>query len=138
MIASASNDAAALSEINTTPLIDVLLVLLVMFIITIPLQTHAVKLDLPRDCRDCPVPDPIRNKVVITGDGAILWNGTAVSQQALAQTLALTSRMSPEPELHLQPEASARYELVDQVLAMTKAAQVERMGFVGNEKYRDF
>ncbi len=123
-------------DINVTPLIDVLLVLLIMFIITLPIQTHAVKLDLPQDTSSPPPPImPTKNKVVITATNQILWNGSPVSQQQLRAYLDATQQMDPIPELHLQPEPNARYELVDQVLAVTKRAHVEKMGFVGNEAY---
>ena len=127
-------------DINTTPLIDVMLVLLIMFIITIPIQTHAVKLDLPQNQQDQTPPpvDPIKNKVVITAQGAILWNGTQVNTTQLRQYLDISQQMNPLPELHLQPEPTARYETVDQVLAITKLAHVEKMGFVGNEQYANF
>ena len=124
-------------DINTTPLIDVMLVLLIMLIITIPIQTHAVKLDLPVNQPNQPPPpiDPVKNIVVVTADGKILWNGNPVTQPQLRQYLDITQQMNPVPELHLQPEASARYELVDEVLAVTKQAHVTKMGFVGNEYY---
>ena len=127
-------------DINTTPLIDVMLVLLIMFIITIPVQTHAVKLDLPIDQpnQQSPPIDPVKNKVVITRAGAILWNGQPVSPEQLRQYLEISQQMNPIPELHLQPEPDARYELVDEVLAITKRAHVEKMGFVGNEAYMNF
>lgn len=127
-------------DINTTPLIDVMLVLLIMFIITIPVQTHAVKLDLPIDQPNQQPPpiDPVKNKVVITRAGAILWNGQPVSPEQLRQYLEISQQMNPIPELHLQPEPDARYELVDEVLAITKRAHVEKMGFVGNEAYMNF
>ena len=127
-------------DINMTPLIDVLLVLLIMFIITLPIQTHAVKLDLPQDTgpQDPPPIMPTKNKVVITATNQILWNGTPVSPQQLRLYLDATQQMDPIPELHLQPEPNARYELVDQVLAITKRAHVEKMGFVGNEAYATF
>jgi biopolymer transport protein ExbD len=127
-------------DINMTPLIDVMLVLLIMFIITIPIQTHAVKLDLPVDQPNSPPPpiDPVKNKVVITAQGQILWNGNPVSPEQLRQYLELSQQINPIPELHLQPEPEARYELVDEVLAITKRAHVEKMGFVGNEAYMNF
>ena len=126
-------------DINTTPLIDVMLVLLIMFIITIPIQTHAVKLDLPQNNNSVTPPiDPVKNKVVITTAGQVLWNGAPVDLVTLRQYLDLTQQMNPIPELHLQPEPTARYELVDQVLAVTKRAHVEKMGFVGNEAYANF
>ena len=127
-------------DINMTPLIDVMLVLLIMFIITIPIQTHAVKLDLPVDQPNSPPPpiDPVKNKVVITAGGEILWNGAPVSQEQLRQYLELSQQIQPIPELHLQPEPDAKYVLVDEVLAITKRARVEKMGFVGNEAYMNF
>jgi biopolymer transport protein ExbD len=127
-------------DINMTPLIDVMLVLLIMFIITIPIQTHAVKLDLPVDQPNQPPPpiDPVKNKVVITAAGQILWNGNPVSQEQLRQYLELSQQIQPIPELHLQPEPDAKYILVDEVLAITKRAKVGKMGFVGNEIYRSF
>ena len=127
-------------EMNTTPLIDVMLVLLIMFIITIPPQTHAVKLDLPvNQQNNTPPPvDPIKNKIVITQPGVILWNGSPVDQVTLRKYLDISQQMNPVPELHLQPEAEAPYGLVDEVLAVTKLAKVEKMGFVGNEAYMKF
>ncbi len=130
-------EQSPMMEINTTPLIDVLLVLLIMFIITIPLQSHAVKLDLPGG----PPPPEIlqtKNKVVITRAGAVLWNDAPISLDGLKTTLALTVQMDPPPELHLQPEPDARYELVDEVLAITKRTGVNNVGFVGNERYLNF
>ncbi|HXC75003.1 MAG TPA: biopolymer transporter ExbD [Sphingomicrobium sp.] len=127
-------DSMPMSEINTTPLIDVMLVLLIMLIITIPLQTHAVKLDIP-SCDKCPIPDATKNEVVITRGGAILWNGADVGEAGLRYELALTRRMRTAPELHLRPDPEARYEVVDKVLADIKRADVKKVGFVGNEAY---
>ena len=134
---SENTEGEPMLDVNVTPLIDVMLVLLIMFIITIPIQTHAVKLDLPVQQTDQPPPpiDPIKNKVVVTADGKILWNGNPVSQQQLRAYLDQTQQMSPVPELHLQPDATARYVLVDEVLAVTKRAHVQKMAFVGNEYY---
>src|SRR3954451_7774322 len=133
---SDNSDSEPMMDINTTPLIDVMLVLLIMFIITIPIQTHAVKLDLPVN-QNNPTPpiDTVKNTVVVSADGQILWNGSPVSKPQLRQYLDLTQQMNPVPELHLQPDSTARYELVDEVLAITKQAQVTKMGFVGNEYY---
>lgn len=138
MQTTGSNESAEpMMEINTTPLIDVLLVLIIMLIITIPPQTHAVKLDLPQDQSNQPPPpiDPIKNKVVVTPEGAVLWNGAPVNLTQLRQYLDVTQQMDPIPELHLQPDPNARYLVVDQVLAVTKQAKVSKMGFVGNEAY---
>ena len=132
--------AEPMMEINTTPLIDVMLVLLIMFIITIPIQTHAVKIDLPVDQPNATPPpiDPVKNKLVIMPNDAILWNGTPVDLVRLRQYLDYTTSMTPTPELHLQPHPEARYEQVDEVLAVTKRANIQSMGFVGNEAYANF
>jgi len=138
MAGFAAAEVPTMGEINMTPLIDVMLVLLVMFIITIPIQTHAVKLDLPQDCPSCPEVDRVKNKIVVTNGGAVLWNGSPVTLDELAYNLGATARISPQPELHLQPEAEARYEVVNDVFVAAKRANVQRMGFVGNETYKGF
>ena len=125
-------------ELNTTPLIDVMLVLLIMFIITIPIQTHAVDVDLPTEGPPPPVPRADRNKVAIDANGAVLWNGAPVGMPQLRAVLTETARMRPTPELHVQPHPEARYAVVDEVLAVIKRADVPSMGFVGNERYRSF
>ena len=132
-----SDEGEPLNDMNVVPLIDVLLVLLIMFIITIPVQTHAVKLDLPvNDPNNVAPPiDPVKNKIVVTRDDTILWNGAPVNMDQLRLFLDQTQQMEPTPELHLQPESEARYEMVDEVLAVTKRANVTKMGFVGNEYY---
>ena len=124
-------------DINVTPLIDVMLVLLIMLIMTIPPQTHAVKLDLPVNQPNNPPPpiQPLKNTVGITAQDQITWNGNPITQDQLRQYLEVTQQMNPVPELHLQPDATARYEIVDEVLAITKRAHVQKMGFVGNEYY---
>jgi biopolymer transport protein ExbD len=137
MAVPAPIDTSPVAEINTTPLIDVLLVLLVMLIITMPPQSHAVKLDLPNAPPDVAI-DPIKNKVVVTTDDRILWNGAPVSRAQLKRALAATLRLPRPAELQLQPDSGARYALVDEVLVLTKQASVSRMGFVGNERYAHF
>ena len=134
---SENSSGEPMMDINTTPLIDVMLVLLIMFIITIPVQSHAVKLDLPvNQPNQTPPPiDPVKNVVNIDANDQILWNGAPVSMPQLRAYLDTTQQMSPIPELHLQPDATARYQVVDEVLAVTKQAHVQKMGFVGNEYY---
>ena len=124
-------------EMNTTPLIDVLLVLLIMFIITIPVHSDAVKIDLPNGPRVYQR-DPVANLLTIDPGGTARWNGAALSDRDLTATLIATQAMEPRPELHLRPDPMARYERVDQVLAITKRAHVTAMGFVGNEAYQRF
>jgi biopolymer transport protein ExbD len=136
MMQLAHREPQPIIEMNTTPLIDVMLVLLIMFIITIPIQSNAVKVDLPS--RAPLMTNAISNVLTIEADGTARWNGVAASDSALMATLAASQRLSPVPELHLQPDAAARYARVDQVLAMTKRAHVTSMGFVGNEQYGRF
>ena len=139
-ISGGRDDGEPMMEMNTTPLIDVMLVLLIMFIITIPIQTHAVKVDLPVDTNTPPPPiDPIKNKITIDPAGTVAWNGTPVNEVQLRQFLDQSATLNPEPELQFQPSPQARYEIVDQTLASIKRSNVTKLGFVGNEQYyRDF
>ena len=125
-----------IDQMNTTPLIDVMLVLLIMFIITIPIQTHAIKLDLPSGPPPKVVqPLPRVNEIDITSAGILLWNGSPMSDADIREELRLTQQMRPVPELHLRPDPEARYEVVDRLLGTIKQEQVEKVGFVGNERY---
>jgi biopolymer transport protein ExbD len=135
------DDGAPMIEMNMTPLIDVLLVLLIMFIITIPVATHAVNIDLPQPNPNPPPEDqidPIKNKIVLTQTDEILWNGDTLSEAELIRNLNLTREIVPEPELQFEPEALASYELSARVLNVIKASGVTKFGFVGNERYRTF
>jgi biopolymer transport protein ExbD len=123
-------------EMNTTPLIDVMLVLLIMFIITIPVQTHAVKLDLPPpNPNNTDQPDPVFNQIDIDFLGNIYWNKQEVTMATLRGYLKQASAMPEQPELRLRPEAEAKYVIVDQVMAAAQQAGMEKVGFVGNEAY---
>lgn len=122
-------------DMNTTPLIDVMLVLLIMFIITIPVQTHAVKIDLPVPSDSESNVDPEKNKVMIDQAGTISWNGTPVDLAQLAVYLEQTKALPVEPELQVQPDPFARYIVVDNVMAVVKRSGVGKLGFVGNEQY---
>ena len=134
------DDGAPMMEMNMTPLIDVLLVLLIMFIITIPVATHSVDIDLPQPSPNDtpPLIDPIKNKLVLTQDNTILWNAEPIDGAQLRTLLAQTMQMDPEPELQFEPEATASYDLSARVLNIIKASGVTKFGFVGNEKYRTF
>ena len=137
--AFASPAREPLSEMNTTPLIDVLLVLLVMIILSIPIKPHSLDVPLPTPGPPPPFePHHLRNKVVLTTDGAILWNGDAVSRDELSALLRRTTGFSNEPELQFEPEANASYDLSAKVLNIIKVSGVTKFGFVGNEKYRIF
>jgi len=135
-MAFASISSGPMGEINTTPLIDVMLVLLVMVILTIPIGTHSLDMPLPQG--EGLTVDSTKNKVVLTSDGAILWNGQGVSQGQLQILLHETTRFPIEPELQFEPEALASYDLTAKVLSTVKRSGVSRFGFVGNERYRVF
>ena len=134
------DDGSPMMEMNTTPLIDVMLVLLIMFIITIPVATHSVDIDLPvPDNSNTPPPvDPIKNKIVLTPQNEILWNGTSIDQGQLVANLQSSLAMPVEPELQYEPMAQASYDLSVKVLNVIKGSGVTKFGFVGNEKYRVF
>lgn len=132
-------DGEPMMDMNMTPLIDVLLVLLIMFIITIPVATHSVDIDLPQP-NDAPPPlvEPTKNKLVLTPDDQILWNGNPINQAQLEAALQQSLSMNPEPELQFEPESQASYDLSAKVLQTIKTSGVTKFGFVGNDKYRDF
>jgi biopolymer transport protein ExbD len=134
------DDGSPMMEINTTPLIDVMLVLLIMFIITIPVATHSVDIDLPPpNPPDNPPPiNPVKNKVSITPQGEITWNASPISGGELRALLGQTTTMDPEPELQFQPDPQASYDLSAKVLDIIKVSKVTKFGFVGNELYSEF
>jgi len=127
-------------EMNTTPLIDVMLVLLIMFIITIPVATHAVNIDLPSPAATPPDVkiERTKNKVVVSPASEILWNGTPLSEGQLLSALQATLAIKPEPELQFQPDAQAPYDTSAKVLNIIKGSGVTAFGFVGNEQYSEF
>ncbi len=131
-----SAEGEPIPDMNTTPLIDVMLVLLIMFIITIPVQTHAVKLDLPPPAPPNQVQvDPIFNQVDIDFLSNIYFNKQEVTLPQLRGYLRQAAEMPTQPELRLHPEGLAKYEIVDKVMAAAQQAGITKMGFVGNEAY---
>jgi biopolymer transport protein ExbD len=138
MSVGGGSEDGAMCDINTTPLIDVMLVLLIMFIITIPVMTHAVKLDMPRPT-DAP-PPPVRPEVIdieIDFDGTILWNSTPVTLDALEGYFRTESQKDPQPELHLRPDKRSRYDVVARVLASAQRNRMKKIGFVNVAEFRD-
>lgn len=134
------DDGSPMMEMNTTPLIDVMLVLLIMFIITIPVATHSVDIDLPsgENPPNTVVVETTKNKIVLTKDNKVMWNDTAVNTGQLVTLLKETLAMPVEPELQFQPEADASYDLSARVLNIIKGSKVTKFGFVGNEQYAAF
>jgi len=139
-VGSGGGEADVMVEMNTTPLIDVLLVLLVMLIITIPIQTHAVKLDMPRPNQPHPeVPPPVVD-VGVDFDGTVTWNGTPVPDRATLDNYLNIEAHKPfdqQSELHLRPDRLAKYGAVAVVLADAQRLGVNKIGFVGNEQYME-
>ena len=129
-------DAEPMMDINMTPLIDVLLVLLVMFIITIPVMTHAVKLDMPRPTNQpAEQVDPVVIQLEIDFDGTVLWNGTPVTLESLDTYFRREAANDPQPELHIRPNKRASYDVVARVLAAAQRNGLLKIGFVGNEQF---
>lgn len=138
MNVGSGGDDGAMCDINTTPLIDVMLVLLIMFIITIPVMTHAVKLDMPRP-NDAP-PPPVKPEVIdveIDFDGTILWNGTPVGIDAIEGYFRTEAQKDPQPELHLRPDKRSRYDITARVLASAQRNRMKKIGFVNVAEFRE-
>ena len=133
------DDGTPMMEMNTTPLIDVMLVLLIMLIMTLPPVTNSVNIDLPTPSTVLSNNiDPVKNKIVLTNNDEMLWNGQAINDSQLVANLQQTLTFAVEPELQFEPEPNASYNLSAQVLNIIKGSGVTKFGFVGNEKYRVF
>ena len=126
-------DFAPIAAINTTPLVDVMLVLLIMFIMIIPVTTHKVDLDLPAQA-PVTVPPP-SHRLDIAANGALLWDGAALAPAALPARLSALAADPNDPVLQLNADGEARYEQVDQILAQIRRAGITRMGFVNNHLF---
>jgi biopolymer transport protein ExbD len=112
-----------------------------MFIITIPVATHSTDIDLPVPNPNQPPPPPVKpvvNKVTITREGQIMWNGTPLTGGQLVSNLKTSVNMNPEPELQFQPDQDASYDLSAKVLNIIKGSKVTKFGFVGNEQFAEF
>ena len=121
---------APMAEMNVVPLVDVMLVLLVIFIVTAPLLTHAVKIDLPKASSSANVTKPEHIEFGIRENGELFWNGEALPLAALAARFAAEAKRQPQPELHLRADRNARYESVAQVMSVAARAGLLRIGFV--------
>jgi biopolymer transport protein ExbD len=134
MVGKPGGDDEVMIDINTTPLIDVMLVLLVMLIITIPVQTHSVKLDMPQGAPP-PVVEPQVVHLDIDFDGTITWNGTVLPDRAtLERYLGAAAQQNPQPEIHLAPNKLVKYAYVAMVLAESQRLGLTKLGLVGDEQ----
>jgi biopolymer transport protein ExbD len=135
-VGSSGESDEPMMDVNTTPLIDVMLVLIVMFIITLPVMTHAVKLDMPSGNPPPVQKDPIVIEVEIDYDGSVLWNGTQVADFGTLERYFKTEGAKPEQaELHIRPNRRAKYDSVAKVLALAQRNGMTKIGFVGNEQF---
>ncbi len=131
-----SGEPEVMMEINTTPLIDVMLVLIIMLIITIPIQTHAVKLNMPVGNPPPPPTPPEVVQIDVDFDGTILWNGTIIpTPEELEAKLTAAASQAVQPEVHLRPNKLVLYKSVAYVMASAQRLGVTKMGIVGNEQF---
>ena len=119
-----------MNEINMTPLVDVMLVLLIIFIITVPVMKHAVPVDLPRAANEREVVKPETIRLSVTADGKYHWNESAISDEELEPRLQAEARKDPQPDLHIRGDKDVRYERVAQAMSAAQRAGVRKIGFV--------
>ena len=136
-VGSSSEEGDVMVDINTTPLIDVMLVLLIMFIITIPIQTHAVKMNMPVPTKNAPPPKPPEIiRIDVDFDGTIGWNGEIVPDRAtLEAKLSQVAAQADQPEVHLRPNKLVTYKVVAMIMASAQRLGVTKIGIVGNEQF---
>lgn len=125
-----TGDTTPMADINMVPLIDVMLVLLVIFIITAPLLTHAVKIDLPRASSQPNITRPDNIQLGIRADGDVFWNGERVEAAALETRMRSAAANDPQPEVHIRADRSTEYQIVARVMATAARAGLVKIGFV--------
>ncbi|PXX38006.1 ExbD/TolR family protein [Undibacterium pigrum] len=130
-----SADPEVMIEMNMTPLIDVMLVLIIMLIITIPIQNHAVNLNMPQGPSTTPPTPPVVVNIDVDFDGTVSWDGTAVNPAELDAKLAAVAAQPDQPEIHLRPVAVVPYKSVAAVMAAAQRLNVTKIGMVGNEQF---
>ncbi len=131
-----TRDPDVMVDINTTPLIDVMLVLLIMLIITIPIQTHAVKLNMPVGTPPPPLVPPEVVTIEVDFDGTLIWNGRVLpDRQELEERLRAAAEMPVQPEVHLRPNKLVKYESVAMVMASAQRLGMKKIGLIGNEQF---
>jgi biopolymer transport protein ExbD len=133
---NSGGEAEVMMDINTTPLIDVMLVLIIMLIITIPVQLHAVNLNMPVGTPPPPTKEPVVVTIDIDFDGTVLWNGDVLADRnALEQRLVQAAAQADQPEVHIRPNKLVEYKSVAMVLASAQRLGVAKLGMVGNEQF---
>src|SRR5574343_1963511 len=137
MNVGSGGDDDMMIEMNTTPLIDVMLVLIIMLIITIPIQTHAVKMNMPVGPSSAPPKPPEIVRIDVDFDGTIGWNGTVLADRAdLENRLSQLAALPDQPEVHLRPNKLVSYKVVAMVMASAQRLGVTKIGLVGNEQFQ--
>ena len=135
-VGESGDDDAPMMDINTTPLIDVMLVLIIMLIITIPIQTHAVKMNMPVGPSAAPPRPPEIIRIDVDFDGTVGWNGVIVADRAeLENKLSQVAALPDQPEVHLRPNKLVSYKVVAMVMASAQRLGVTKIGLVGNEQF---
>jgi biopolymer transport protein ExbD len=134
---SGAGDPDVMVDINTTPLIDVMLVLLIMLIITIPIQTHAVKLNMPVGNPPPPPEPPVVVQIDVDFDGTILWNGEQVDRPTLDAKFRGAAALPVQPEFHLRPNKLVTYKHVAHVMAAAQRLGITKIGLIGAEQFLD-
>lgn len=134
MAASIHADAQPIAEINTTPLVDVMLVLLIMFILIVPVASHKVPVDLPQPGPTPPVPPPV-HRLDLDAAGQLYWDGQSIGAAELNRRLASAAADPAQPVLHMNAHDETRYERFDEVLAAVRRAGIDRLGFVGQQRF---
>src|SRR5436305_10999532 len=130
-----AGDPEVMMDINTTPLIDVMLVLLVMLIITIPIQLHAVNLEMPVGAPPINNIEPEKVQIDIDDKGVVYWQGLPTSAADLAQKMELVSGMNPQPEVHIRPNKDCAYAVFADVLASTKRKGLNKVAVIGHDQF---
>ncbi len=123
-------DEQPMAEINTTPLVDVMLVLLIIFMVTAPLFTHAVKIDLPRAQSELNAEKPDTIALAIDASGKVFWNNDAIDERALSERLAQAAALPTQPELHLRADQDTRYDVIARIMAQAQRVGLKKIGFV--------
>ena len=134
-VGSGGSEDDVMMDINTTPLIDVMLVLIIMLIITIPIQTHAVKMNMPVGPSSSPPKPPEIVRIDVDFDGTLGWNGAVVTKDELINNLAQTAALPDQPEVHLRPNKLVSYKVVAMVMANAQRLGVTKIGIIGNEQF---
>jgi|SRR5664280_571373 len=133
---NSGGEAEVMMDINTTPLIDVMLVLIIMLIITIPVQLHSVNLNMPVGTPPPPLKPPVVVTIDIDFDGTVLWNGEPIPSRAVLESrLSQTAAQPDQPEVHIRPNKLVEYKTVAMVLASAQRLGVTKLGMVGNEQF---